>query len=65
MDETGSLLCQAVLENWPNEEKEGIVKALIRDTVTLYSSQWATFVVLQWVYPLQCLDEGMAHISSL
>lgn len=46
-DETGSLLCQAVLENWPTEEKEDIVKALIKDTVTLCGSQWATFVVLQ------------------
>lgn len=47
MDETGSLLCQAVLENWPDEEKEGIVAGLIKDTVNLCSSQWATFVVLQ------------------
>lgn len=49
MDETGSLLCQAVLENWPAEEKESIVKTLIKDTAKLCSSQWATFVVLQYV----------------
>lgn len=47
MDETGSLLCQAILENWPTAEKEDIVKALIEDTVELCGSQWATFVVLQ------------------
>lgn len=50
MDETGSLLCQAVLENWPDEQKKSIVEALIKDTVTLCSSQWATFVVLQSVF---------------
>ncbi|KAK9895877.1 ARM repeat-containing protein [Cystobasidium minutum MCA 4210] len=49
MDETGSLLCQAVLENWPDEEKEGIVAGLIKDTVNLCSSQWATFVVLHLI----------------
>ncbi|CAD6588377.1 MAG: hypothetical protein CYPHOPRED_004374, partial [Cyphobasidiales sp. Tagirdzhanova-0007] len=49
MDETGSLLCQAVLENWPAVEKEGIVKSLIRDTVALCGSQWATFVVLHLI----------------
>ena len=46
-DETGSLLCQAILENWPQEEKEEIVEGLIRDTLELCGSQWATFVVLQ------------------
>lgn len=51
MDETGSLLCQAVLENWPVEQKETIVATLIKDTVKLCSSQWATFVVLQCVSP--------------
>lgn len=50
MDETGSLICQAILENWPVEEKEGIVRSLINATVELCSSQWATFVVLQWVF---------------
>lgn len=47
MDETGSLLCQAVLENWPHAEKHAIAQGLIKDTVELCSSQWATFVVLQ------------------
>ena len=50
MDETGSLICQAILENWPLKEKEEIVRSLIRATVELCSSQWATFVVLQWVF---------------
>ena len=47
MDETGSLLCQAILENWPYTEKQSIVRGLIRDTKELCGSQWATFVVLQ------------------
>lgn len=47
MDETGSLLCQAILENWPAAEKVEIVTNLISNTVALCSSQWATFVVLQ------------------
>jgi hypothetical protein len=47
MDETGSLLCQAILENWPAAEKQNIVESLINNTVELCSSQWATFVVLQ------------------
>lgn len=48
-DETGSLLCQAILENWPDLHKEAIVDALIEQTAILCTSQWATFVILQCV----------------
>ena len=47
MDETGSLLTQSILENWPAEQKEAIIQTLIRDALALCNSQWATFVILQ------------------